>query len=183
MVQAARLSRFPRIPEGDSYSSRGQRPRTTDADVALTLKGSNAGCKEQGAARLPGRISRMPPAGVALCDPFRVGSIWRAFRGRCPRLLCSAPAGQDLGQREGQWLAPLSGAVSPPRLLYCAPAGQDFGGSPRHWACCDTCKSPKGIHTDRGREDRVVPFPPPSEPDGRISRIRLSSRWFYLRED
>ena len=29
----------------------------------------------------------------------------------------------------------------------------------------------------RGREDRVVPFPPPSEPDRRISRIRLSSRW------
>ena len=25
--------------------------------------------------------------------------------------------------------------------------------------------------------------PPPSEPDVRISRIRLSSRWFYLRED
>jgi hypothetical protein len=44
-------------------------------------------------------------------------------------------------------------------------------------------RSPQGIHTDRGREDRVVPFPPPSEPDGRISRIRLSSRWFYLRED
>jgi hypothetical protein len=28
---------------------------------------------------------------------------------------------------------------------------------------------------DRGREDRVVPIPPPSEPDRRISRIRLSS--------
>ena len=25
--------------------------------------------------------------------------------------------------------------------------------------------------------------PPPSEPDVRISRIRLSSRWFYLKED
>jgi hypothetical protein len=25
--------------------------------------------------------------------------------------------------------------------------------------------------------------PPPSEPDRRISRIRLSGQWFYLRED
>jgi 2,4-dienoyl-CoA reductase-like NADH-dependent reductase (Old Yellow Enzyme family) len=36
---------------------------------------------------------------------------------------------------------------------------------------------------DRGRKDRVVPVPPPSEPDRRVSRIRLSSRWFYLQED
>ncbi len=36
---------------------------------------------------------------------------------------------------------------------------------------------------DRGREDRVVPVPPPSEPDRRVSRIRLSSRWSYLEED
>jgi hypothetical protein len=27
---------------------------------------------------------------------------------------------------------------------------------------------------DRGREDRLNSVPPPSEPDGRISRIRLS---------
>jgi hypothetical protein len=38
-----------------------------------------------------------------------------------------------------------------------------------------------GAH--RGRKDRVVPVPPPSEPDGRISRIRLSGRWSYLKED
>ena len=31
---------------------------------------------------------------------------------------------------------------------------------------------------DRGREDRLRSAPPPSEPDVRISRIRLSSRWF-----
>jgi len=35
-------------------------------------------------------------------------------------------------------------------------------------------------HTDRGRESDA---PPPSEPDGRISRIRLSSWWSYLEED
>jgi len=35
----------------------------------------------------------------------------------------------------------------------------------------------------RGREDRVNSVPPPSEPDRRISRIRLSSRWFYLEEE
>jgi len=35
---------------------------------------------------------------------------------------------------------------------------------------------------DRGRES-VIGAPPPSEPDRRISRIRLSSWWFYLRED
>jgi hypothetical protein len=29
----------------------------------------------------------------------------------------------------------------------------------------------------------VVPVPPPSEPDRRIIRIRLSSWWFYLGED
>ena len=36
---------------------------------------------------------------------------------------------------------------------------------------------------DRGREDRLSSVPPPSKPDGRISRIRLSSRWFYLVKD
>jgi hypothetical protein len=36
---------------------------------------------------------------------------------------------------------------------------------------------------DRGRKRRLVSTPPPSEPDLRISRIRLSGRWFYLRED
>jgi len=36
--------------------------------------------------------------------------------------------------------------------------------------------------TDRGRENRLNSVPPPSEPDRRISRIRLSSRWFYLEE-
>ena len=36
---------------------------------------------------------------------------------------------------------------------------------------------------DRGREKRLNSNPPPSEPDRRISRIRLSSRRFYLRED
>ena len=36
---------------------------------------------------------------------------------------------------------------------------------------------------DRGREKRLNSNPPPSEPDWRISRIRLSSRWCYLRED
>ena len=33
------------------------------------------------------------------------------------------------------------------------------------------------------RESRLISAPPPSEPDGRISRIRLSSWWFYLKED
>jgi len=36
---------------------------------------------------------------------------------------------------------------------------------------------------DRGRETRLDSGPPPSEPDRRISRIRLSSRWFYLEEE
>ncbi len=35
---------------------------------------------------------------------------------------------------------------------------------------------------NRGRERRLVSPPPPSEPDWRISRIRLSSWWFYLVE-
>src|SRR4030095_7193803 len=34
------------------------------------------------------------------------------------------------------------------------------------------------VRPDRGREDRLASVPPPSEPDVRISRIRLSSRWF-----
>ena len=33
---------------------------------------------------------------------------------------------------------------------------------------------------DRGRKSRLSPAPPPSEPDVRISRIRLSGWWFYL---
>jgi hypothetical protein len=36
---------------------------------------------------------------------------------------------------------------------------------------------------DRGRENRLNSIPPPSEPDRRVSRIRLSSWWFYLGED
>jgi hypothetical protein len=36
---------------------------------------------------------------------------------------------------------------------------------------------------DRGRNDTLVCIAPPSEPDWRISRIRLSSRWSYLNED
>jgi len=42
--------------------------------------------------------------------------------------------------------------------------------------------SPARAH-DRGREDRLNSIPPPSEPDGRVSRIRLSSWWFYRREE
>src|SRR5271157_4439301 len=33
---------------------------------------------------------------------------------------------------------------------------------------------------DRGRKDRLVSAPPPSEPCRRISRTRLSSQWFGL---
>jgi 4-hydroxy-2-oxoheptanedioate aldolase len=34
---------------------------------------------------------------------------------------------------------------------------------------------------DRGRERQLVSTPPPSEPDVRISRIRLSGRWFTFK--
>ncbi len=33
---------------------------------------------------------------------------------------------------------------------------------------------------DRGRENRLGSVPPPSEPDVRISRLRLSSWWCHL---
>ena len=36
---------------------------------------------------------------------------------------------------------------------------------------------------DRGREGPLAWASPPSEPDWRVSRIRLSSRWSYLKED
>jgi hypothetical protein len=36
---------------------------------------------------------------------------------------------------------------------------------------------------DRGRKSRLASAPPPSEPDRRVSRIRLSGWWSYLRED
>jgi hypothetical protein len=58
-----------------------------------------------------------------------------------------------------------------PRLISCRPSGharqakQDSG--PR-----------SGRLKYRGREGRLVSAPPPSKPDRRISRIRLSSRWF-----
>ncbi len=35
-------------------------------------------------------------------------------------------------------------------------------------------------YLDRGRKSRLNPAPPPSEPDVRLSRIRLSGWWFYL---
>jgi hypothetical protein len=56
-------------------------------------------------------------------------------------------------------------------------------GNAQHAHLCATCSAPKGRHNDRGRENRLNSVPPPSEPDGRISRIRLSSRWFYLEEE
>ena len=31
---------------------------------------------------------------LGICDPFRVGLVWPVFRGRSPRLLNYAPAGQ-----------------------------------------------------------------------------------------
>ena len=42
--------------------------------------------------------------------------------------------------------------------------------------------SPKGRQRNRGREGRLASAPPPSKPDRRISRIRLSSRWVLCRE-
>ena len=44
----------------------------------------------------------------------------------------------------------------------------------------------RGKFIDRGRKDRLMSAPPPSEPCRRISRTRLSSQWFgllYLEED
>ena len=34
-----------------------------------------------------------------------------------------------------------------------------------------------GRWSNRGREGRLIPASPPAKPDGRISRIRLSSQW------
>ena len=48
------------------------------------------------------------------------GNVQTRVRGRCPRLLYCAPAGQNLGQREGEWLAPLSGVFFP-RGYYIVP--------------------------------------------------------------
>jgi len=39
---------------------------------------------------------------------------------------------------------------------------------------------PKLAYTDRGRDSTLNCAAPPSEPDWRISRIRLSGWWFYL---
>ena len=51
------------------------------------------------------------------------------------------------------------------------------------------CVSPRNISVlswreviNMRRESRSA-VPPPSEPDARISRIRLSGRWSYLQED
>ncbi|MEW6375463.1 MAG: hypothetical protein AB1502_06700, partial [Thermodesulfobacteriota bacterium] len=37
-----------------------------------------------------------------------------------------------------------------------------------------------GDNVYRGRDNALVCVTPPSEPDVRISRIRLSGRWYYL---
>ncbi len=44
-------------------------------------------------------------------------------------------------------------------------------------------RGPPAPVSDRGGEKRLNSNPPPSEPDRRVSRIRLSSWWSYLRED
>ena len=48
--------------------------------------------------------------------------------------------------------------------------------------CSGGFTPPFAAADDRHREKRL-PVPPASKPDGRISRIRLSSRWFYLEEE
>jgi hypothetical protein len=51
------------------------------------------------------------------------------------------------------------------------PAGRGW------WPSASGVKSRKGPFFDRGRNDALVCIAPPSEPDKRISRIRLSGRW------
>ena len=74
----------PRIPAGDIFNSRGQRPRKPHPQRSPTLKGSNRGavstilpCAMRGSAT---------PAGSGIKRPV--------FRGRCPRLLTCALAGR-----------------------------------------------------------------------------------------
>src|SRR5260370_5278228 len=100
---------------------------------------------------------------------------------------------------QGQALYPMSvrrppdlpPASSPPRIaatqLPPACAGAGFWLSVPLLAARRGLSPPSSVpcvaHHDRGRESRLGSAPPPSEPDVRISRIRLSSRWFYLQED
>jgi hypothetical protein len=48
---------------------------------------------------------------------------------------------------------------------------------------CGQCRPQTLLSKYRGRKHRLASMPPPSEPDVRISRIRLSGWWSYLRED
>ena len=47
---------------------------------------------------------------------------------------------------------------------------------PRGFCSPDVVSRERGFRADRGRESRMVTAPPPSKPDWRISRIRLSGR-------
>lgn len=85
-----------RSPQGDQFTSRGQRPRTSKP-VIPTLKGSN------------------------YCDPFRFGKYVTANRGRCPRLVnCTPPAYGARGQLENHVDSRAARATlfwsTPPRL-------------------------------------------------------------------
>src|ERR1019366_6358294 len=49
------------------------------------------------------------------------------------------------------------------------------------WSFSFRASSRRLLQNDRGR-DKGLNLAPPSEPDGRISRLRLSSRWVLCRE-
>lgn len=63
-------------------------------------------------------------------------------------------------------------------------AGRNAENHTRSWAKSQPGPLLGGLRTALIGVGRAgYPAPPPSEPDGRFSRIRLSGWWFYLNED
>ena len=116
-----------RIPEGDSYSSRGQRPRKAGAEHGLTLKGSNGGqgtrdWRKNAGANMTNAIPRRRPM-RPLQGRAGVGS---RVPGALPPATVCRPCGAEAAcdpYRVGRVLGCVFRGRCP-RLLYGAPAGR-----------------------------------------------------------
>ena len=111
-------------------------------------------------------------------EPGPIAGLPRSHEGRCLRELCLHQEWRRARGALRRRVGP--DAVARPLRVAAIPSHpRSVPARPR--AAPARLKAPR--RREGGREDRLSSVPPPSEPYRRISRTRLSSRWFYLEED